>query len=136
MWQAEALALLVEAVRRERDLSIICYSGYTLEELRRLETRRPAIGQVLATVDVLIDGRYEHAWNDSQGLRGSSNQRIHFLSSRHRGLKRHFETAERRQEIHAQPDGELAVGLPTLERWRRVSLDPSGQTRYQHDERP
>jgi anaerobic ribonucleoside-triphosphate reductase activating protein len=55
------------------------FSGYTLEELRTL----PLGAQVLARLDVLIDGRYVAGERLATGLRGSANQRIQLLSSRY-----------------------------------------------------
>ena len=52
--QAEAVADLVAAVRARRDMSVLCYSGFTLEHLRR----SPAAGRLLGLLDILIDGPY------------------------------------------------------------------------------
>lgn len=134
MMQAEALAPLLCLLKRAKpDLSVIVYSGYRLKELRAMTRKRPAIGQTLRRTDVLIDGRYQHAENESRGLRGSTNQQVHFLSSRYSGMRDYFENVDRRYEIHAQDDGELAVGLPTLKDWRRVALDPTGGEWYGRD---
>lgn len=72
-----ALALLRGA--RARGLSTLMFSGFTLDEARA----RPLGPEVLAELDVLIDGRYEARARLATGLRGSSNQRIHLLTSRH-----------------------------------------------------
>ncbi len=74
---AAALALLDRA--RTRGLSTLMFSGYTLEELRAL----PLGPEVLARLDVLIDGRYVSTERLATGLRGSANQRIHLLTARH-----------------------------------------------------
>ena len=55
------------------------FSGYTLEEIRAL----PLGAQVLARLDVLIDGRYVAGERLATGLRGSANQRIQLLTSRY-----------------------------------------------------
>lgn len=128
--QAEALADLLEGVRAVRDLSVVLYSGYYLAEILRMTARRPALHRVLATADVLIDGRYEHALNDSRGLRGSTNQTVHFLTRRHRTHRAQFERASRRQEVQPAAGGELMVGLPTLAQWRQVAKDPTGGAWY------
>lgn len=74
---AAALALLDHA--RARGLSTLMFSGYTLDELRAL----PLGPEVLARLDVLIDGRYVSTERLATGLRGSANQRIHLLTPRH-----------------------------------------------------
>jgi anaerobic ribonucleoside-triphosphate reductase activating protein len=72
-----ALALLRGA--RARGLSTLIFSGFTIDEIRA----RPLGAEVLAELDVLIDGRYVSTDRLATGLRGSANQRIHLLTARH-----------------------------------------------------
>jgi anaerobic ribonucleoside-triphosphate reductase activating protein len=72
-----AIALLAAA--RLAGLSTLVFSGYTIEEIQAL----PRGGEALALLDVLIDGRYRSELRLGQGLRGSSNQRVHLLSNRY-----------------------------------------------------
>ena len=72
-----ALALLDAA--RALGLSTLAFSGYTIEEIRAL----PGGPEVLARLDVLIDGRYIAGERLATGLRGSANQRIHLLTDRY-----------------------------------------------------
>jgi anaerobic ribonucleoside-triphosphate reductase activating protein len=67
---------------REFDLSVMVFTGFTLEELR---TRRdPHIDDLLAHTDILVDGRYERDLPDTtRRWIGSTNQRIHFLTDRY-----------------------------------------------------
>jgi len=67
---------LICRVREELpDKNIWLYSGYTLEELRAMET--PYVKQILASVDVLVDGRFVQALKDPDlAFKGSSNQRV------------------------------------------------------------
>lgn len=107
--QAEGLAELMRQARRKRDLSLICFTGYRLDQLQTLSTTN-GVSDLLSQVDVLIDGPYIEELNDNRGLRGSSNQVIHHLTDR---LK-HFdlETQPRNAEIHIR-DGEMMfVGVP------------------------
>lgn len=72
--QPGALLPLTEAVRR-RGLDIWCYTGYTLERL--LEQRDEALAALLARIDVLVDGPYDHSRRDlTLRFRGSGNQRV------------------------------------------------------------
>ncbi|HEY8426741.1 MAG TPA: 4Fe-4S single cluster domain-containing protein [Sandaracinaceae bacterium] len=78
--QAEPAALLAEAVRRE-GLSVMVFSGYTLEELRA----RPEAAPLLAAADLLVDGRYDRTQPDTaRRWIGSRNQRLWFLTDRYR----------------------------------------------------
>ena len=64
---------------------------------------------LLAEIDVLIDGPYIQALNDAVGLRGSSNQRVIQLTSR---LKvDNLDSQSRNVEIKIA-DGELALRGP------------------------
>lgn len=110
MLQAAGLAAVARLARRQRDISLICYTGFTLEQLRACPPG-PGVEDLLEQVDVLIDGPYIEALNDQQGLRGSANQRIHYLTDRLRGVD--FVHTPRRIEIHLQGDYALLVGIPT-----------------------
>lgn len=88
MQQPDAALALLDAAR-SLGMSTLMFSGYTLAELRG----DPAGGaqphplhlgpDVLARLDVLIDGRYVASERLAAGLRGSANQRIHLLTSRY-----------------------------------------------------
>jgi anaerobic ribonucleoside-triphosphate reductase activating protein len=114
--QADGLAALLAAL--PRSLSIIVFTGYGAGELARLARRREVIGRALARIDVLIDGRYQHAENDSRGLRGSRNQTVHFLTARYRHLRDWFEAAPRTVERIEDGQGAMLVGVPPLALWR------------------
>jgi anaerobic ribonucleoside-triphosphate reductase activating protein len=110
MLQATALNELFTYLRQHRDISIMCFTGFTLEELQgKLD---PAINQILTNIDVLIDGQYIPELNDNKGWRGSSNQRIHFLTSRHLSEASLFTERKRDVEIHLREDSALMVGVP------------------------
>ena len=74
---------LLPFVRRVRQAypgkTVWCYSGFTLEELLRdgSHPRCEATDQLLALIDVLVDGKFVLAQKDiSLRFRGSRNQRI------------------------------------------------------------
>lgn len=95
--QPEGLLALVRALRGEpatEGLSIIVFSGFTIDEIRT----RPLGGETLECLDVLIDGRYVASERHARALRGSRNQCIHLLSSR-------YTTAE----IEATPEAEIRI---------------------------
>jgi anaerobic ribonucleoside-triphosphate reductase activating protein len=81
--QRQPLLALLRRVRRETSLSILVFTGYTWEEIRRM----PDAEALLACVDVLIAGRYDasrlFAAESSQFLRSSTNQTVHTLTDRY-----------------------------------------------------
>lgn len=111
MVQAAALAETVARARAERDLSVLCFTGYRLERLRR-DPPGPDVPRLLACVDVLVDGRYVAALNDGRGLRGSRNQRVHRLNARAEEDGYDFEARPRDAEIALQGPSALLVGVP------------------------
>lgn len=111
MAQAAGLAEVARAAKEIRDVSVICFTGHRLERLR---TRPPGPGvpELLAEVDVLIDGPYVAALDDGRGLRGSSNQRVHHLTARHAGGGYDFAHRPRTAEIAVSGPEALLVGVP------------------------
>jgi anaerobic ribonucleoside-triphosphate reductase activating protein len=113
--QAEGLLALARGLRA-RGLSVIVFSGFTLEELRARRDR--TIARILATIDVLVDGRYEAALPERERLWvGSANQRFHYLSGRYSpAIERPAPGAPLRTvEVRIGPDGRLSAnGWPAL----------------------
>lgn len=109
MMQAAGLAVTARIARALRDISIICFTGFTLEQLRD-HPPGPGVHDLLGLVDVLIDGPYVDTQNDNLGLRGSSNQRIHYLTERLSSYD--LVNEPRRAEIHFGSDYALLVGVP------------------------
>lgn len=110
MLQATALKELLIPLRQNQDLSLICYSGFTLQQLH--EQNDPDIEAVLSQLDILIDGQYIEQLNDNQGWRGSSNQVIHHFTSRHLAEAELFSERQRHVEIHLRKKSALMVGVP------------------------
>lgn len=110
MEQAAGLAALACLARQKKDLDLICFTGYRYERLLKNPPNH-GVQELLAQVDVLIDGPFVQALNDSVGLRGSSNQRVIHLTPRLKGYD--LETHHRRVEVTIT-EGELAfIGIPT-----------------------
>ena len=105
---------------RDRGLSIMVFSGYTLEEARRLPD--PAVAELLALTDILVDGPYDRAQPETRRRWiGSANQRAHFLTDRYRAddprwlLPNTLEIRLRGQELSVNGfPARSAVGL-----WKR-----------------
>jgi anaerobic ribonucleoside-triphosphate reductase activating protein len=80
--QAEALARALAPVH-EAGLSLMLYTGHTLDELRG--SPAPAVGRLLDLCDILVDGPFvDDLYDESLIWRGSRNQRILLLSDRYR----------------------------------------------------
>jgi anaerobic ribonucleoside-triphosphate reductase activating protein len=78
---AEPAATLAAAAR-QRGLSVMVFSGYTLENLRA--NPDPHAANLLAHTDILVDGPYLRELPDTQRRWvGSTNQRVHFLTERY-----------------------------------------------------
>lgn len=109
MLQAAALARVAWLARAQREINIICFTGYQRAQLEK-HPPVPGVEDLLSQVDVLIDGPYIEKLNDNQGMRGSSNQHIHYLTTR---LKQaDFEHGPRRSEIRLNHGQALMVGVP------------------------
>lgn len=73
MFQPEGFAELAEAIRKETNKTIWCFSGFIYEHLIKDKRQR----KLLELVDVLVDGPFVKALRDEDLVfRGSSNQRI------------------------------------------------------------
>jgi anaerobic ribonucleoside-triphosphate reductase activating protein len=82
MAQAGALVALIAQVRAQRDLSVMCYSGYRHGDLVHRGT--PEQQALLGLCDILIDGPYIRSQHADLRWRGSRNQRVLALTPRHR----------------------------------------------------
>ena len=78
--QAEALATIAEAFRAA-GLTVMTFSGYTLDLLTAWSATRPDIARLLAATDLLIDGPYLRDAPDAvRPWLGSTNQGIRALT--------------------------------------------------------
>ena len=96
---------LMELISKLKEISddILVYTGYTIEELQGLS---------LEGISVLIDGRYVEELNDNSLIRGSSNQRIHILSTKHKEkYKNYLSAAVNRIQNFTTKDGIVSVGI-------------------------
>jgi anaerobic ribonucleoside-triphosphate reductase activating protein len=111
MLQASGLARLAYLARQQREINIICFTGYQRSYLESTPPF-PGVADLLAQVDVLIDGPYIARLNDNRGLRGSRNQRVHYLTDRLSSVD--FETQPRKAEVHLLNGRAMMVGVPPL----------------------
>lgn len=111
----EALTLLLQELRACSPLSIMCYTGRTLAQLRS-GSKATDHERVLVNVDILVDGLYVEALNDGSAWRGSANQQVHFLSPRYKHLEESILRSRDRQ-LEVAIDGGASLhftGIPPI----------------------
>lgn len=77
--QAVALADLARRVKSVGK-TVVCWSGYQLQQLQL--NHLPGSQEFLNHIDLLIDGLFIQQQISDEILRGSNNQKLHFLSGR------------------------------------------------------
>jgi anaerobic ribonucleoside-triphosphate reductase activating protein len=93
--QLRPLLKLLAQIRRETDLSILIFTGYSWVEINQM----PLARELLANIDVLLAGRYDANQRVAAGLLGSSNKTIHFLSTRYNLT-----------DLQSLPEAEVIIG--------------------------
>ncbi|MEE4195837.1 MAG: 4Fe-4S single cluster domain-containing protein [Anaerolineae bacterium] len=109
--QAEALLQMLLVARRDREFNTIIYSGYTLQGL--YDSGLPGVAGLLAEVDVLIDGEFDITKPANDGIRGSLNQEIHFLTDRITTAT--FFAKRNPLELFSRDGHAFLIGVPTSE---------------------
>ena len=113
------LAEFLESIRRRSTLSILVFTGRTLDQLHRHPD--PAVARCLSAIDILVDGPYVEELNDGVGWRGSSNQVIHALGQRSSGSCEGA-IAPRRVELMVTAGGRVSfTGIPTRGRGEAIA---------------
>ena len=109
--QASGLVRLIDTVKARRGLSMMAYSGYTLDFLRCQGSA--AQQHLLGRLDILIDGPYVQRRATRKLWRGSENQQVHFLTNRYSYLSDSVDRESAQIEIQVGRDGSvLWIGIP------------------------
>ncbi len=75
-------AVALASAARQLGLSVMAFSGYTIEELQARP--KPEVAELIALTDILVDGPYLREQPDTERRWiGSRNQRIHVLTPRY-----------------------------------------------------
>lgn len=111
--QSNQLSELIEKVRKEVDLGVIIYTGFTIEEL--VQSNNFEIIKLLKRCDLLVDGAYIESLNDGRNLRGSSNQRAIPLTERYKEFSKVFGTKPAEVEFFFHEEKIEMVGVPSAE---------------------
>ena len=109
MEQAPALKIFLQTILKVKSIDVICFTGYRLEALLKRPPSPEAV-ELLDTIDVLIDGPYDPTLPVQEGLRGSSNQRFHYLGSKL--APGSLETWRRSLEVTITPNHLSFSGIP------------------------
>jgi anaerobic ribonucleoside-triphosphate reductase activating protein len=119
--QPAGLVRLIELIRAHRDLSVMCFTGYTLEHLRRRGDT--AVTALLSQIDLLVDGAYIQAKHADLRWRGSANQRIHQLTDRYTDELRREDASDGLQ-FEVLADGSVHwLGVPPVPGFRGALED-------------
>lgn len=108
MMQAGRLSQLLKIVKsKNKNLDVISFTGFEKENLVWQEAQT-----FMQDIDVLITGQYKEKQNDNKGLRGSSNQRIIFLTDKLKEHEDYFFETKRNLNFYIETDEVLMTGIP------------------------
>lgn len=124
--QAQELLILLQKIKKVRDVGVIVYSGFTLSEIKNDVSKSPLLNEI----DILIDGRYEKNLDDSRAYVGSSNQVIYYLTERYKNVgAKYYSESKRKAEIKITHSQAILIGVPSsevLDLWRNLKKKSSG----------
>ena len=110
--QAKALTELTDLVKvLKPELDIIVFTGNRLETLTDHDSL-----SFLKNIDLLIDGEYIPELDNNKGLRGSCNQKFHFLTERLAAFRNELEQDARKSEVHWADENRremVIIGIPS-----------------------
>lgn len=104
--QEAALCRLLAYVKERRDFGVILYTGYRFEEI--------SSHALTKFCDAVIDGEYIRELDDGLSLRGSSNQRLIFVTERYQGNLYIGEFGRKIELLETGSKGVSMVGVPSL----------------------
>jgi len=108
--QFMALSHLFENLKKS-GLTTMLYTGYYYEEL--LNYPHPLMKNLLNNTDILVDGPYIPELDHGEMWRGSSNQRIIFLSEIYKDWEWVINEKKREIEIRISKNGKFVIlGIP------------------------
>lgn len=111
--QVKSLSTILELISSGwPDKDVLVYSGYSFE------TIQPDLTRLAGTIDVLISDPLDSTFPQTLPLRGSDNQRMHFLTARGREKFARFTrpSEERRLDVMFDRDGTAwMAGVPRRE---------------------
>ncbi len=129
MMQAKALCSLIDQIQSHRELSFVCFTGFTLEQIITEGTSEQKA--LLKRLDMLIDGPYLEDRQTDLKWRGSDNQRIHMITDRYLYLLPTLSERGNWVEFEFNTDGRFHwMGIPprgfrkvVLEQLKRLGIE-------------
>lgn len=110
--QAQGLSEMIEILKAQSDLSVVTFTGHTLQQIQ--ERNDFWWSKLLSLSDILIDGEYIEELASDLLWRGSSNQKIYFLTDRYQHLEPLKHHRGRYLEFDVTQEGELImIGIPS-----------------------
>lgn len=124
--QAQALAETISLVRKEKDLGVIVYSGFTYGQLVERAAEDSGTDALLKCTDILIDGPYRKELDDNRPYVGSSNQNILLLTDRYADSWEKYYLVKKGRDIQViLTEGKsFMAGVPGKEQeefWRKLN---------------
>lgn len=107
---AEDLSEAAEILRKQ-NLSIMSYSGFTLEEIK---LRSKFNVRLLEALDILVDGEYKRELAFNRLWRSSSNQKVHFLTQRYVNYQSMMDQEYRELEFTLNINQIITTGFPEI----------------------
>ena len=121
--QVDALYELLTAIREKTNLGIIIYTGNTMEQLKTMKDSK-VDGITTGLADLIIDGEYIDDLNDGGSLKGSSNQKVNYITKRYVSCKALYEGKDRQVQAVVSGGRMLLAGVPnkeTLDSWKDIA---------------
>lgn len=116
--QVQSLLPLLRWIKAE-GFTLVCYSGYRLEELNSGVVSLAE--EFLTLCDVLIDGRFDVQEKTPLLWRGSKNQNVHFLTDRYSDFKEAADKTGTKQVELIQGNGTLTTtGFMDSRVWEKL----------------
>lgn len=117
--QPEALIELLKQLRSKTSIDILVYSGHTFEKIA------PLVNQCNGLIDALISDPYEENTPQTLVLRGSDNQRLHYLTvlgeTRFRKFARTLKSSDKTFDIMFEEEGAIwLAGIPKRDDMQRL----------------
>lgn len=111
--QASALCEFIDALKNERDIGVIMYSGFEYSQIKKMADENPGIRELLGKIDLLIDGKYVAELDRKEILRGSINQQFIYLTDRYTNIEEsEYSKLDRSMEIRFEKNRMMMIGIP------------------------
>lgn len=106
--QQQALCSLISAVREQKNIGVIIYTGMNYSAIKDTDLAKMS--------DIIVDGEYREELNDDKSLRGSSNQNVVCITERYKDIiAKHYGIDGRKIELLFLSGKMQMIGIPNKE---------------------